>query len=105
LRKVSYPDAVFVIVIGNLRKHRRFQMSTGNIISIEPVNDVGGALAAGAIAEEFAVASLAAPSAVDVTFQVRKGTVTYRYTDPEAVSGILAGEDPAAYAGAGTRIS
>jgi hypothetical protein len=74
-------------------------MSTANIISIEPVNDIGSELVARAIGVEFAAAELAAPSAIDVTFKVRGGTLTYRYDDPLAVADILAGGDAAQYSG------
>jgi hypothetical protein len=74
-------------------------MSTANIVSIIPVFGEGVGSSIGEIA--FAEAGGAAiPNAIQVTFKVRNGEAVYQYDDPEAVAGIMAGEDPAQYSGA-----
>ena len=60
---------------------KEFDMSTNNIISIEPVM-------AGEI-----------PIGVEVTFKTRRGTRTYLYDGISVAVAILKGEDPIRYAG------
>ena len=72
-------------------------MSTGNILSIEPVEGkIASAIGAIELGES-------GPEAIRVTFSVKRGTEVYEYSDPIAVQDILAGGDPAKYLG--TRIS
>lgn len=69
-------------------------MSLNNIVAITPVAGIASSMG-GTIS-----ASEAVPTAVDVVFSTRNGgTITYRYSDPEAVAQILLGDDPAHYEG------
>jgi hypothetical protein len=68
-------------------------MSLNNIVAIEPVAGIASSMG-GTIS-----ASEAMPSAVDVTFSTKKGQITYRYSDPYAITQILLGDDPAHYEG------
>jgi hypothetical protein len=67
-------------------------MSTANIIQIVPVF------------ERFEIfGEVPIPVAVDITFKCHGGDRTYRWTAPEAIVGILGGDDPAGWPG-GERI-
>jgi hypothetical protein len=72
-------------------------MSTGNILSIDPVEGkIASAIGAITLGES-------GPDAIQVTFKVKNGTAVYEYDDPTAVADIMAGGDPAKYSG--TKIS